>query len=593
MRPPWILPVLLAVGACEHPVPAQPPSGTSGAATASAPALPPGVLAELQGEGGPIRVEERDGLRLLTIAGVVQGGARIDAAAALAEADPMVALIRRSRPKARRVLVVGLGTGRTAEELARAGLEVEVVEQEPGVVDLARRFFGYAGPAVVGDGLRHLKEHAASFDVVLIDAFARAPVEVVRSAVEAGADDERRSKRLVAVRLLRSPADPAVSVLRRVQHFTHLFGSGVGDEEQNLILLASGAPLAMVHPEGLPLWPIPEAIEPFARPLATAVPGAPASRRVTLLGYLVRAREDGALCLDLPHEEMGALRYRLSGAALARMSALLPAGAKAPTAGEIRSDGDTKETLRELLGGGGWKRSDVRFSPVVVAVRGVATVAAIVHPDGALAVPAEIRGDAPNDPRLPYGGVLYDLAVEEVLWSHDHASWKKLSAKLRSLSHKAAATAAAGDLRQAAKIGENYLGAVAAEAGPVVARLPIHAAMKRVVEAITPEIGAGKGTPFVQAAACDRAHAAVTLPSSGSADAGEVLEGLRRCAEQGYEKARRSGAEGDRRVAAGRLLWLIGQRPFDSTSIDTARKDLDRIRGEHPDTPEIERPPDR
>lgn len=65
--------VLLAIagmlaGACGA---APPPSKPTASAIPSAPTLPPGVLAEAKGAQGLVRVEERDGLRLLTIDGVV------------------------------------------------------------------------------------------------------------------------------------------------------------------------------------------------------------------------------------------------------------------------------------------------------------------------------------------------------------------------------------------------------------------------------------------------------------------------------------------------------------------------------------------
>jgi hypothetical protein len=399
------------------------------------------------------------------------------------------------------------------------------------------------------------------------------------------------------LRLLASPADPRVEQLRRLlrgrAHFTHLFGSGVGDEEQNLYLVASGAPLELVHPEALAIWPVPEAIEPYARPLAAAIPGAPASRRVTLLGYLVRAREDGALCLDLPHEEMGALRYRLSGEAAERLRALLPGGFEAPTAGDIRSDGDTRKTLRELLGGGGWKRSDLRFSPVIVAVRGVAKVAAIVHPDAADGVPREIRGDAPTDARLPYGGVLYDLAVEEVLFSYDRAAWQKLGQRLAPIARRAIAAAEAGDLTQAVKHGEEYLVALRGDAGDFMGRLALHAEMTLLLRSMRAEAGAA-ASPFTRAGACDRAHAAAGVHLMGvRADVGALHEALRRCAERGYQKARKVGSEVERKVAAGRLLVLISQRPFEARGFARDQQDIEQIRQDHPGVEAFDAPPPR
>ena len=88
-----------------------------------------------------------------------------------------------------------------------------------------------------------------------------------------------------------------------------------------------------------------------------------------------------------------------------------------------------------MLGGGGAKRSDVRFSPVVAALEGRARFRSLVHPDSRYQRgrdgkrPAGPVGDA----RLPYGGVLYDLEVTRVLWVLDKAGWAALQSRLRPL----------------------------------------------------------------------------------------------------------------------------------------------------------------
>ena len=113
--------------------------------------LPAGVLAQVDGIQGPIRVVVRDGVRVLTIDGVVQGAAHEGGPQSL-HSEPAVGLLRAFRANAKSALVIGLGTGRTASALRIAGVTVEVVELEPAVVDLARRFFGYEGPALLSHG---------------------------------------------------------------------------------------------------------------------------------------------------------------------------------------------------------------------------------------------------------------------------------------------------------------------------------------------------------------------------------------------------------------------------------------------------------
>ena len=124
------------------------------------------------------------------------------------------------------------------------------------------------------------------------------------------------------------------------------------------------------------------------------------------------------------------MRYLLKGPATSELERLLPKKATFPTAGDITSDGDTKGTLHEVLGGGGVKRSDVRFSPVIAVLEGDIALRSVVDPDASAAVPERMRGDAATDPLLPYGGALYDFQVAGVVWSSSLTGWARVRREL-------------------------------------------------------------------------------------------------------------------------------------------------------------------
>jgi spermidine synthase len=78
---------------------------------------------------------------------------------------------------ARRVLYVGLGAGSSPKRLWRdfPSVQIEAVELDPVVVDVAYRYFGVPRDprlrVVVGDGRRHLADSERRWDVIVIDAF--------------------------------------------------------------------------------------------------------------------------------------------------------------------------------------------------------------------------------------------------------------------------------------------------------------------------------------------------------------------------------------------------------------------------------------
>ena len=77
----------------------------------------------------------------------------------------------------RRILMIGLGGGSISTYLGRAmpDAEIDTVEIDPGVIDVARKFFGIKDSPRVryldGDGRVFLTRNKKQYDLILIDAF--------------------------------------------------------------------------------------------------------------------------------------------------------------------------------------------------------------------------------------------------------------------------------------------------------------------------------------------------------------------------------------------------------------------------------------
>jgi hypothetical protein len=533
-----------AAAAAAAPAAAAAAAAPAAAAAASVPALPPGVLAREAGLQGELLVVERDGLRQLVIDGAVH--AAMPLAGAPASRDAMAGLLRAVRPAAKTALVIGLGSGETASQLAAAGLDVLAVELEPKVVDLARRFFGFRGKAEVADGLAFVRRDPRTWDVILVDALA--PRGLPAPFLEPAAITALRARLsrdggVLAVRMVEAPQAPAAAAfLERIgDHRFHLaLGSGVGDEPQNLYLLDSDRPLSLDADPALPLWPL-------------IVPGrtaqrVPTSRDVTLLGYLVRVGPQRTLCLDLLHWEMGAVRFVLGGAAASQLEQLAPQR-ESPSDGDIGTDGPLGNTLADALGGAHFKRSDIRYSPTIVALRGTARFRRALDADD-LEMLREARRQQPPaqppqppqppqpQPLLPWGGVLYDLDVTAVPWKLDLAGWRALRAKHLAPRVKLLhAAARAGDLAAAYAAATTYVVALDTELGAWAPQFEVHRHMRFVRNVLLLDSKIDARSPAAErGAACIRAADEIDrLPRNGgyfqNPDTDPLPDLLRQCAK--------------------------------------------------------------
>ena len=127
-----------------------------------------------------IEIVEEDGVRVLQIGGdAIQSAMRLDAPDRI-ELDYVRAMLAflLFRPKPREVLMVGLGGGSMARFIHQRmpAARVCVVEIDPGVVTVARKYFRFPEEdgrleIVIGDGAEVVPERPASCDVLVVDGF--------------------------------------------------------------------------------------------------------------------------------------------------------------------------------------------------------------------------------------------------------------------------------------------------------------------------------------------------------------------------------------------------------------------------------------
>ena len=97
----------------------------------------------------------------------------------------LMELLPRLNPKAGKALVIGLGGGSVSSVLQKYGLEVKSVEIDPGVVDIARKYFAFKGDVITGDGRAYIRRTKTKYDFVVFDAYSSDVIPVHLTSREA------------------------------------------------------------------------------------------------------------------------------------------------------------------------------------------------------------------------------------------------------------------------------------------------------------------------------------------------------------------------------------------------------------------------
>jgi spermidine synthase len=139
-----------------------------------------GVLALEHSAYAQIRVVEKDGYRFMLIDGAPH---TIVDPATWRSQFPYVDVLeigKHLHPQPGRLLLVGLGGGSVAKSYAADGWQVDAVEIDPVVTDLARTWFGLTEKEATvhhDDGRRYLAaQPPASYDLIVMDAFGSSTI---------------------------------------------------------------------------------------------------------------------------------------------------------------------------------------------------------------------------------------------------------------------------------------------------------------------------------------------------------------------------------------------------------------------------------
>jgi spermidine synthase len=162
-----------------------------------------------------------------------------------------------SSSAARRALVVGLGGGAFPSWLVRHDphVVVDVVEHDPIVVDVARRFFFLpTTPRLVvhsGCGAAYVSRARHGYGLVLLDAFSGAGIPPALSSRAFFADVRRvvADDGVVMLNIALVTRDDTTAIMRR---FADVFGGAVvvrGRREDNLVVFGARRPLSVATVE--------------------------------------------------------------------------------------------------------------------------------------------------------------------------------------------------------------------------------------------------------------------------------------------------------------------------------------------------------
>ncbi|MDE2141147.1 MAG: fused MFS/spermidine synthase [Elusimicrobia bacterium] len=135
----------------------------------------PLVRERIESAYGRIEIMDAGPKRYLLVNGTAQSAMDPKTGLSDSEYDRSLEWILALRPKARRVLGLGLGAGLLPTALERDGLTVDVVEIDPQMLRAAEKWFGYApkGRVTIGDARVGLEKGLGSppWDLMVLDAF--------------------------------------------------------------------------------------------------------------------------------------------------------------------------------------------------------------------------------------------------------------------------------------------------------------------------------------------------------------------------------------------------------------------------------------
>ncbi|SFW16196.1 fused MFS/spermidine synthase [Nitrosovibrio sp. Nv17] len=133
------------------------------------------LIHESESHYGWVRVvvDEANGFRLLLSDASVISAVDESSGRSILGYQAILRVLPLFRPHTRQALLIGLGGGHVARDLAAAGIETDTIEIDPEVADAARNHFGFrpTGAFVVGDARYEIKRLPNRYDYIMHDCF--------------------------------------------------------------------------------------------------------------------------------------------------------------------------------------------------------------------------------------------------------------------------------------------------------------------------------------------------------------------------------------------------------------------------------------
>lgn len=228
--------------------------------------LPDGTLAQLLASKdsfyGSVKVVDytgtNGGIRELLLNGLIQGG--VDRATGQSVYEYAYLLDRLPtvvKPDTRSALILGLGAGVIAMRMQERGIEVDAVDIDPTVVEMAEAYFGLKmnRPVAIEDARLFLAQEGRGYDVVVMDAFTgdSTPSHLLSREALVRVKQRLADDGVVAINVMgsaRRDSELLPAVVRTLQtQFSQvaefpLFDRGdVAAKGGNVVLLAANRPL--------------------------------------------------------------------------------------------------------------------------------------------------------------------------------------------------------------------------------------------------------------------------------------------------------------------------------------------------------------
>jgi len=125
---------------------------------------------------GRIAVLDKGGYRLLLVNGIIQTGVpRTGLARCRGLSDHYFQELipyTVDDPSLTNALIIGLAGGMTASMLQLYDMELDCVDLDPEIIEVARDRFGFTGPAVAADGRQYLETCGTRYDFCVIDTYS-------------------------------------------------------------------------------------------------------------------------------------------------------------------------------------------------------------------------------------------------------------------------------------------------------------------------------------------------------------------------------------------------------------------------------------